>query len=138
MTQFILQIWPWDQSLVTLTFSYHNLNFIRIWPGKTIFFESCSWFKFNNLGLALSMALKVYTSVAKGLKLLGEGIGAFCSLRSWIVNNFYFPPEFHSHSVKSTGLDKKDRILSSILSSNKIINLFEWVETESCFINKNF
>ena len=29
-----------DQSLVTLAFferSYHNLNFIRIWPEKTIF-----------------------------------------------------------------------------------------------------
>ena len=33
------------------------------------FFEGCSWFKFNNLGLALGMALKCYTSVAKGLKL---------------------------------------------------------------------
>ena len=28
-----------------------------------------SWFKFNNLGLALVIALKVLTSVAKGLKL---------------------------------------------------------------------
>ena len=36
---------------------------------KTNFFEGCSWFKFNNLGLALGTALKVYTSVAKGLKL---------------------------------------------------------------------
>ena len=27
------------------------------------------WFKFNNLGLARGMALKSYTSVAKGLKL---------------------------------------------------------------------
>ena len=29
----------------------------------------CSWFSFNNLGLAPGMALKFYTSVAKGLKL---------------------------------------------------------------------
>ena len=29
----------------------------------------CSWFKFNNLGLALGVALKYYTSVEKGLKL---------------------------------------------------------------------
>ena len=36
---------------------------------KTNFFEGCSWFKFNNLGLALGMALKFYTSVTKGLKL---------------------------------------------------------------------
>ena len=28
-----------------------------------------SWFKFNNLGLALGTKLKFYTSVAKGLKL---------------------------------------------------------------------
>ena len=27
------------------------------------------WFKFNNLGLALAMALEVYTSVAEELKL---------------------------------------------------------------------
>ena len=33
------------------------------------FFEGWSWFKFNNLGLALGMTLKFYTSVAKGLKL---------------------------------------------------------------------
>ena len=32
-------------------------------------FEGWSWFKFNNLRLALGMALKFYTSVTKGLKL---------------------------------------------------------------------
>ena len=36
---------------------------------KNQFFEGCSWFKFNNLGLALDMALKFYTSLVKGLKL---------------------------------------------------------------------
>ena len=36
---------------------------------KITSFEGWSWFKFNNLGLALDMALKFYTSVAKGLKL---------------------------------------------------------------------
>ena len=30
--------------------------------------EECSWFKYNNLGLAIDMALKFYTSVGKGLK----------------------------------------------------------------------
>ena len=30
--------------------------------------EECSWFKYNNLGLAIDMTLKFYTSVAKGLK----------------------------------------------------------------------
>ena len=36
---------------------------------KTAFFEEWSWFKFNNLGLALGRNLKFCTSVAKGLKL---------------------------------------------------------------------
>ena len=115
VTQFILQMWPCDLSLINLNFyekSFHDLNFIRILLEKTIFFfESCSWFKFNNLGLAISMALKVCTSVAKGLKLVGEGRGAFCSPRSWKCNNFYLSTEFHSHSLKTTGLDKMDRIL---------------------------
>ena len=35
---------------------------------KTAFFEGWSWFKFNDLGLALGTNLKFYTSVAKGLK----------------------------------------------------------------------
>ena len=33
------------------------------------FFEGCSWFKFNNLGLALATNLEFCTSVAIGLKL---------------------------------------------------------------------
>ena len=36
---------------------------------KTAFFERWSWFKLNNLGLALGTNLKFDTSVAKGLKL---------------------------------------------------------------------
>ena len=36
---------------------------------KTAFFEGWSWFKFNNLRLALGTNLKFCTSVAKGLKL---------------------------------------------------------------------
>ena len=39
------------------------------WPERTIFFEQCSWFKFNNMGLALDVALTFYTSAAQGLKL---------------------------------------------------------------------
>ena len=33
------------------------------------FFERWSWFKFNNLGVALGTNFKFYTSVTKGLKL---------------------------------------------------------------------
>ena len=36
---------------------------------KNIFFEECCWFKFNNLGLALGMTYKFYTSVKKEFKL---------------------------------------------------------------------
>ena len=36
---------------------------------KTDLFEGWSWFKFNNLGLALGTNLTFYTSVAKGFKL---------------------------------------------------------------------
>ena len=35
---------------------------------KTAIYEGWSWFKFDNLGLALGTNLKFYTNVAKGLK----------------------------------------------------------------------
>ena len=44
---------------------------------KKRFFEGWSWFKFNNLGLALGTNLKFYTSVAKGLNLK---VRKFCGL----------------------------------------------------------
>ena len=39
---------------------------------KKYFFEKCAWFKFNNLGPALDMALEFYTSMKKVLKLKVE------------------------------------------------------------------
>ena len=42
-----------------------------------MFFEGWSWFKLNNLGLALDMALKFYISSAKGFKLK---VRRFCGL----------------------------------------------------------
>ena len=39
------------------------------------FFEGWYWLKFNKLGLALGMALKFYSRVAKGLKLKVKKIG---------------------------------------------------------------
>ena len=42
---------------------------------KTAFFEGWSWFKFNNLTLALGTNLKFYTSVAKKFKLKVRMIG---------------------------------------------------------------
>ena len=47
-----------------------------MWKGfdqKNRFFVGWSWLKFNNLGLALGMALKFYTEMAKGLKLKLKG-----------------------------------------------------------------
>ena len=48
-----------DQSLV--------IQFYKDLSRKNTFFARWSWFRFNNLGLALDIALKFYTSVAKGL-----------------------------------------------------------------------
>ena len=45
--------------------------------GKNTFFDEWSWFRFNNLGLALALALKFYTSVTKVLKLKAR---KFCGL----------------------------------------------------------
>ena len=36
---------------------------------KKQFFEECFWFKFNNVGLVLGMALKFNTNLAERLKL---------------------------------------------------------------------
>ena len=44
---------------------------------KTAFLDGWSWFKFDNLGLALGTNLKFYTNVTKGLKLK---VGTFWGL----------------------------------------------------------
>ena len=44
---------------------------------KKNFFVGWRWYKLDNLGFALSMALKFYASVAKGLKLK---VRRFCGL----------------------------------------------------------
>ena len=58
-----------DQSLVTVAFLLEKLSqpqFYKDLTRKTAFFEGWSWFKFNNLGLALGANLKFYTSVVGG------------------------------------------------------------------------
>ena len=65
-------MWSCKQSLVTLAClweKYHNLNFVRTWPRKTFFLSGALGSSLINLGLALDMALKFYSSVAKVLKL---------------------------------------------------------------------
>ena len=54
-------MWSCDQSLATLAFLRETLSkpqFYKDLTKKTAFFEAWPWFKFNNLGLALVMALK--------------------------------------------------------------------------------
>ena len=59
-----------DKKLVTVSFLWEKLSqFYKDLNRKTAFLEWCSWFSFNNWGLALGTNLKFYTSVAKGLKL---------------------------------------------------------------------
>ena len=55
---------------------------MRISPEKPLFFEGWSWFKFDNLKLALGMTLRFYTSVAKGSKLK---VRKFCRLSPTFV-----------------------------------------------------
>ena len=65
-------MWSCNQSLVTLAFLWEKLastHFYIDLTRKINFLEWCSWFKLNNLGLALGIVLKFYKSVANGLKL---------------------------------------------------------------------
>ena len=72
VTQTILQIWSRDQGLITLAFLLEKLSqpqFCKDLTRKKTFFERWSWFKLNNLGMALVMASEFYTSAAKGVRL---------------------------------------------------------------------
>ena len=65
-------MWSCDQSLVTVAFLLEKLSkpqFYKDLTRKMAFFVGWSWFKFNNLGLALGTNLKFCNSVAKVLKL---------------------------------------------------------------------
>ena len=65
-------MWSYDQSLITLVFISEKLSWTRFYRDlirKTTFLERRSRLNFDNLGLALGMALKLYDSVAKRLKL---------------------------------------------------------------------
>ena len=48
---------------------FDNSSIYKDLNKKINFFEGYCWFKFNNLGLALGMALKFYASVTSFLKL---------------------------------------------------------------------
>ena len=78
-------MWPKFGSSSICIRVYHTLNFIRIWPKKTAFFDRWSWFKFNNLGLARGTKLKFYTSLSKGSKLK---VRKFFGLISYVCRSY--------------------------------------------------
>ena len=85
--------------ILTSTFSGFDQNF----------FEGCIWFKFNNLGLALGMTLKFYTSLKKGFKLKVRKFSAliptFVEVKGKdLVGGFLFPrplPQPFLNNVKN-------------------------------------
>ena len=82
MLNSILILLSCDQNLVTVALLWEKLSqfqFYKDLTRKTAFFEGWSWFKFNNLGLALDTNLKFYTSVVKGLKLKFRKFGGLVS-----------------------------------------------------------
>ena len=72
VAQIALEMWLCDQILVTLTFIWEKLSQPQCYNNltrKNIFYEGWSWLKMNYLGMALGMALKFYTNVAKEVKI---------------------------------------------------------------------
>ena len=117
-----------------------SLQFYNDLARKTTFFETWSWFKFNNLGL-LVMALKFHTSVAKGLKLK---VRKFWRLIPTVVEVCPPPPCLGLINVLISSF-----IEWGVLSSDKIIllgiklwktssNIFLKISTCSCtFLPEN-
>ena len=66
---------------------------------KTTFFEGWCWFKFINLALALSMALKFYTNMAKKLELKEsqKALGANSSCVEVTVEKLVWGPFYPLH-----------------------------------------
>ena len=90
---------------------------------KTTFFERWSSVKFNNLGLALGIALKFYTSVAKELKLK---LTKFCGLINRFVDNtgekLVGGGIFAPHTRSWIGLKHEIFNMKSLLN----VNLYTW------------
>ena len=83
-------IFVFDVTDKVLSHDSNYIVYVVMWPkfGNSSIsmkevIEGCCWLKFNNLGLALGMALKFYTSVTKGLKIkvrkfeMSERFGVF-------------------------------------------------------------
>ena len=93
-----------DQSLVTLAFLWEMLSqpqFYKDLTRKTAFFEGWSWFKFNNLELALGTNLKFYITKrvkTKSQKVLGGNSYVCTSYRGKTGRGTFLPPPPHSPS----------------------------------------
>ena len=100
---------------------YQIINSILLrFDQKNHFFEEWSWFKFNNLGLALGTNVKFYTSVTKGLKLK---VRMFCGLILTFIEvtgeklvGGTFPPTLPAYWIRSSQLEAskdKDKDISN-------------------------
>ena len=71
VTQIILYIWSYDQSLVTLAFQWEKIIATSVlWGFDQLkhFCHGCPWFRFNNVGLGLGMAFTFCTIVKKNVE----------------------------------------------------------------------
>ena len=92
---------------------------------RNSFFERWSWFKFNNLDLALVTNLKFYTSVKKGLK--GPP-------RSWLVDCFYFFTLHQCPKILVHMVTHNSSVLIKVISSSFRF-YFTWCHNSLHFIS---
>ena len=126
VTQMILWMWSYDQSLDAVAFlwaSYQNSNFIRIWP-KNWFCEGWTSFKFSKLRLVLGVLSETLQQCSKMVKIKQRLIPTFGEVmwkNCWplILN-----------SVKILGdLSQFSRsILSCNIDSTRSSSAFMWYE----------
>ena len=102
--QIILYMWPCEESLVSLACLLEKLSqpqFSKDLTRKNNLFQRWSWLKFNNLGLALDIALQFDAIVAKVSKLKVRKIFGLISTfltpilnrvnsMNYVVNNMNF------------------------------------------------
>ena len=93
-------------------------------------FEGCSWFKFNNLGLALGMALKFYTNVTKNLT-----VGKFRGTNSYVCRSYMgktgrrlFCPSL-PHPIPKRVKVKRDQEARENQSSFKMFKIIKFLKS---------
>ena len=69
-SNYIVEMVMWPKFCNSFSIYMREVIITSILQGfVAVFFERYSWLKFNNLGLVLCTVLRLYTSIAKGLKL---------------------------------------------------------------------